>query len=131
MAGDAVKKLNEKLATLLPFAGRYPDAQRLEVAPAKAGKDAIFVVTHVDVLPPEKDNAANALEQLADGGRRQTGNLQLAAGTTGEPLHRGGILGQPEPFGRAGNSRRKPAIRMKLGPMAGALYDEQLYKAMP
>ena len=38
----------------------------LSVAPAKAGKDPIYVVTHVDVIPPQKDNGVAALKQLAE-----------------------------------------------------------------
>ena len=64
-AGDAAKKLNEKLATMLASPIDTRQHSGLAVAPAKAGKDAIFVVTHVDVIPPEKDNAANALSASA------------------------------------------------------------------
>ena len=76
-AGDAAKKLNDKLATMLASPTDTRQHNGLSVAPAKAGKDAIFAVTHVDVIPPEKDNGANALEQLADGSRRHAGNLQF------------------------------------------------------
>ena len=71
------KKLNEKLATMLASPTDTRQHNGLSVAPAKAGKDAILAVTHVDVIPPEKDNGANALEQLADGSRRHAGNLQF------------------------------------------------------
>src|SRR5882757_4672677 len=72
-AGDATKKLNEKLATMLASPTDTRQNSGLSVAPAKTSKDTIFAVTHVDVIPPEKDNCANALEQLADSSRRQAG----------------------------------------------------------
>src|SRR3954471_21440065 len=76
-AGDPAKKLNEKLATMLASPTDPRQHNGLSISPAKSGKDAILAVTHVDVIPPEKDNGANALEQLADGSRRHAGNLQF------------------------------------------------------
>jgi quinol monooxygenase YgiN len=133
-AGDAAKKLNEKLSTLLASPVDIRMHSGLEVAPAKAGKDAIFVVTHVDVLPPEKDNAANALEQLADSSRRHTGNLQFDVWRqSSRPNH----FTVVESWANRGSfdvhemQKETREFRMKLGPMAGALYDERLYKVMP
>ncbi len=133
-AGDAAKKLNEKLATLLASPVDIRMHSGLEVSPAKTGKDAIIVVTHVDVLPPEKDNAANALEQLADSSRRQTGNLQYDVWRqSSRPNH----FTVVESWANRGSfdvhemQKETREFRMKLGPMAGALYDERLYKVMP
>src|SRR3954454_4059491 len=87
-AGDTAKKLNEKLATMQAAPNDTRQHNALSVAPAKPGKDAIVAVTHVDVIPPEKDNGANALEQLADGSRRHNGNLQFDAWRqTNRPNH--------------------------------------------
>jgi quinol monooxygenase YgiN len=132
-AGDAAKKLNEKLATLLASPVDVRMHSALEVSPAKAGKDAIFVVTHVDVLPPEKDNAANALEQLADSSRRHTGNLQFDVWRQASRPNHFTVV---ESWANRGSfdvhemQKETREFRMKLGPMAGALYDERLYKVM-
>jgi quinol monooxygenase YgiN len=131
---DAAKKLNEKLATLLASPVDTRMHNGLEVAPAKAGKDAIFVVTHVDVVPPEKDNAANALEQLADSSRRHTGNLQYDVWRQASRPNHFTVV---ESWANRGSfdvhemQKETREFRMKLGPMAGALYDERLYKVMP
>jgi quinol monooxygenase YgiN len=37
--------------------------------PAASGRDAVFVVTHVDVIPPRKDDGLAALKELGDAGR--------------------------------------------------------------
>jgi quinol monooxygenase YgiN len=133
-AGDAAKKLSEKLATLLASPVDTRMHSGLEVSPAKTGKDAIFVVTHVDVVPPEKDNAANALEQLADSSRRHTGNLQY---DVWRQANRPNHFTVVESWANRGSfdvhemQKETREFRMKLGPMAGALYDERLYKVMP
>lgn len=133
-AADASKKLNDKLATMLaaPIDTRAHNA--LSVAPAKPAKDAIVVVTHVDVVPAEKDNGATALEQLADGSRRHAGNLMFDVWrqasrpnhfTVVEAWADGGAFDVHQMQQEAREFRRK------LGPMSGALYDERFYKAMP
>ena len=90
-----------------------------------------FAVTHVDVIPPEKDNGANALEQLADGSRRHSGNLQFDVWRqTNRPNH----FTVVESWANRGAfdvhemQKETREFRMKLGPMSGALYDERLYK---
>jgi quinol monooxygenase YgiN len=75
VAGDSSKKLNEKLSTLFAAPTDTRTHSALAVAPAKPGKEAVIVVTHVDVIGAERDNGAHALEQLADGGRRHSGNF--------------------------------------------------------
>ena len=51
--GDAAKKLNDKLATMTAAPTDTRFHQGLSVSPATAGKDRVFVVTHVDVSPPD------------------------------------------------------------------------------
>ena len=116
-------------------ADRHPPAQR---PVGRAGQDRqgcrSFVVTHVDVIPPEKDNGANALEQLADGSRRHAGNLQFDVWRqTNRPNH----FTVVEAWANRGAfdvhemQKETREFRMKLGPMSGALYDERLYKVLP
>jgi len=131
--GDTAKKLNEKLATLLAAPTDTRLHNGLSVSPATAGKDPIFVVTHVDVIPPEKDNGANALEQLADASRRHSGNLQFDVWRqTNRPNH----FTVVESWANRGSfdvhqmQKEAREFRLKLGPMSGALYDERLYKVL-
>ena len=97
------------------------------------GKPPAFAVTHVDVIPPEKDNGANALEQLADGSRRHAGNLQFDAWRqTNRPNHFTLVESWANrgAFDVHGMQKETREFRMRLGPMSGALYDERLYKAL-
>ena len=134
LTGEQASKLNEKLATMLAAPPDTRPHNGLAVAPAKPGKDAIFAITHVDVIPPEKDNGANALEQLADGSRRHSGNLQFDVWRqTNRPNHFTVVESWANrgAFDVHGMQKETREFRMKLGPMAGALYDERLYKVMP
>jgi quinol monooxygenase YgiN len=134
MSSDATKKLNEKLSTLLASPSDFRLHSALSIAPSKAGKDALFVVTHVDVIPSEKDNGANALEQLADGSRRHTGNLQFDVWRqTNRPNHFTVVEAWANrgSFDVHGMQRETREFRLRLGPMTGALYDERLYKVLP
>lgn len=134
LAGEQSKKLNEKLATLLasPVDVRRND-NALAVAPPKPGKDAIIVVTHVDVLPASKDATVAALEQLADESRKHAGNLQFDVWEqAGRPNH----FTMVESWSTRGAfdlhqmQKETREFRGKLAPMLGALYDERLYKPL-
>ncbi len=132
-SGETAKKLNEKLTTMLASPPDTRQHNGLSIAPAKAGKDAILVVTHVDVIPPEKDNGANALEQLADGGRGHTGNLQFDVWRqTSRPNHFTVVEAWVNrgAFDVHQMQKETREFRLKLGPMSGALYDERLYKIL-
>jgi quinol monooxygenase YgiN len=133
-ASETVKKLNEKLATMLAAPTDTRQHNALSVAPATPAKDPVFAITHVDVIPPEKDNGANALEQLADTSRRHSGSLQFDVWRqTNRPNH----FTVVEAWANRGAfdvhqmQKETREFRMKLGPMTGALYDERLYKALP
>lgn len=133
-ANEHSKKLNDKLSTLNAAPPDTRQNSGLAVAPAKAGKDAIVVITHVDVIPTEKDNGANALEQLADGSRKHSGNLRFDVWRqSSRPNH----FTVVEAWANRGAfdvhqmQKETREFRSKLGPMSGALYDERLYRLMP
>jgi len=131
LAGEPMKKLNDKLATMLAAPNDIRQHGALTIAPTQPGKDPVYAITHVDVVPAERDNAANALEQLADGTRRHAGNLGFDVWRqNGRPNH----FSVVETWNNRGAfelhqmQKETREFRMKLGPMLGALYDERLYK---
>jgi quinol monooxygenase YgiN len=51
----------------------------LSVGPADATVDAatLAIVTHVDVIPPQRENGTAIVKQLADDSRKDNGNLRF------------------------------------------------------
>ena len=95
--------------------------------------DAVYVVTHVDVIPPRKDDGLAAVKQLADAGRPSPGNVRFEVlQQTNRPNHFTVLeiwkdARAVETHAMAEATRR---FRDALGPMSGALHDERMFKAV-
>ena len=132
----ATRRLRDGLAPLLAS----PDDERrhhglvVAGAPAPAAGAGIYVVTHVDVIPPRKDDGVAALTQLAAESRGDAGLVRFdVLQQTSRPNH----------FTVVEAWRDRPAadlhtaaphtrqFRARLAPMSGALYDERLYAPLP
>lgn len=107
----------------------------LNVGPADSGsaKGSVIVVSHVDVIPPKKDDAISALNPLADGNRKATGNQRYEVlQQTSRPNHFTVVEAWKDrkayDADRAADTQRQ--FRDKLATMAGALYDERLYSPL-
>jgi len=91
------------------------------------------VVTHVDVIPPRKDDGLAAVKQLGEDGRVEAGNLRFeVVQQTNRPNHFTVVeiwsdAKAVEAHSMAETTRQ---FRDKLGPMSGALYDERMFKAV-
>src|SRR5262245_878990 len=91
---------------------------------------AVFVVTHVDVVPPRKDDSLPLLKQLATDSRVEAGNLRFdVVQQANRPNHFTVVevwkdRGSFDAHIMAPHTRR---FREQLGPMSGSLYDERLY----
>jgi quinol monooxygenase YgiN len=132
--GAAMKALGDKLQTDVasPFDARQ--FWTMSVAGPAAGADmrgAVFVLTHVDVFPAGKDQAAALIKQQADDSRKDGGALRFdAVIQDGHPNHFHLIAawtnrGVREAHALAEHTRQ---FRAKLVPLEGALYDERLYE---
>lgn len=104
----------------------------LYVGPARSqdAKGAIYVVTHVDVVPASKDGCMELLKGMSADTPKDAGNLRY------EVLQQAGRLNHftvvetwANPEGLDGHAMavHTRAFREKLAPMAGALYDERFY----
>ena len=101
--------------------------------PASLGADAVLVVTHVDVIPPQREMTAALLKQHAEDGRQEPGNLRFEALTqTNRQNHFTVIEGwaSRDAAQAHGMNAATRAFREKIAPAIGALYDERLYKAL-
>jgi quinol monooxygenase YgiN len=133
MAAAATKEFRDKLAGLrnAPADDRFHNA--LSVGPMEDASGAVYGVTHVDVIPPQKDNALVALKALGDANRAAAGNVRFEiVQQTNRPNHFTvfEVWRSREAFDANGMSAHQREFRDKLSGMAGALYDERLYEIL-
>ncbi|HEU0158047.1 MAG TPA: antibiotic biosynthesis monooxygenase [Hyphomicrobiaceae bacterium] len=101
--------------------------------PAKSGRSAVAAVTHVDVIPPQRENGTALTKQLAEDGRKDDGNLRFEAVVQTNRQNHFTVIElwrdrkAAEAHSMAAHTR---AYREKLAPASGALYDERFYKAL-
>ena len=105
------------------------------VAPptAKPGPEAIFVLTHVDVPPAQKDQAIELQKALATAARKDDGNLWFdVLQQSDRPNHFTLFEGwrDRKAFDASIMAPHTREFRQKLNPLEGALYDERLYQAI-
>jgi quinol monooxygenase YgiN len=94
---------------------------------ARAG---LHVVTHVDVVPPRKDDGLAALVALAEASRGGPGNLRFeVVQQSSRPNHFTVLEAWTDADALAAHAMAEATRRFRdaLGPMSGALYDERLY----
>ena len=93
----------------------------------------MVVVTHVDVIPPRKEDGLAAVRQLGDSGRASTGNVRFeVVQQTNRANHFTVIEIWKDAKAVEAHSMAEATrqFRDKLGPMSGALYDERMFKAV-
>jgi quinol monooxygenase YgiN len=95
--------------------------------------DAVYVVTHVDVIPPKKDEAIALLQVLADVSRKEGSNLRYdVLQQNSRPNHF--TLAEVWKDQSALESHELAAhvtkFRELLLSMSGSLFDQRLYKAI-
>jgi quinol monooxygenase YgiN len=108
------------------------------VATALAGVDqamasAVYVLTHVDVPPPAKDQCIELLKQLTDNSRKDAGVLRFdVLQQDSRPNHFTVVEAWRDRKSHDAHTMAEHTrdYRRKLTPMAGALFDERLYEAI-
>jgi quinol monooxygenase YgiN len=132
--GGALTQFKEKLKPLQASFYDERPSNGIAVGPAaSASKGAIYAVTHVDVIPPSKDDCIVMLKKLADDTRKESNSLQFEAW---QQNNRANHFTVTETWkNRAAIEAHIAAastkeFREKLGPMSGALYDERLYRSL-
>ena len=97
-----------------------------------AGPGALYVVTHVDVPPPRREETEVLLKRLADDSRSDAGNLRYDAFQQQEPRTNHftvfAVWSDEKAFAAHELNRHTREFREALGPMLGAPYDERLFE---
>lgn len=97
---------------------------------AEGGHGAVYVLTHVDVFPAGKDQAAALVSALAAAGRKLPGNLLFdVLQVDGHANHFTLVEGwrYRNAFDASLRAASTRDFRQKITPLEGALYDERLY----
>jgi quinol monooxygenase YgiN len=100
---------------------------------AESTPGAVHVVTHVDVVPPRKDDCVTALKALVDDSRREAGMVRFEVfQQSSRPNHFSvvEIWRNQAAYEAHITAAHTKQFREQLAPMSGALYDERLYHAM-
>ena len=100
---------------------------------AQPGSGTVYVLTHVDVPPPQKDQAIELQKALAAAARKDDGNLWFdVLQQNDRPNHFTLYEGwrDRKAFDASIMAAHTKEFRQKLNPLEGALYDERLYQAV-
>jgi|ERR1700694_4462295 len=134
-AAAPTREFRDKLQALRnsPVDDRFHNA--LSVGDLEGPRPArgVYVVTHVDVIPPRKDDAVGLLKTLGEASRRDDGNMRYeVVQQTNRPNHFTvvEIWASREALDAHGMAPHVREFRDKLQPMSGALYDERLYETV-
>jgi quinol monooxygenase YgiN len=97
------------------------------------GRDAIYVLTHVDVVSSSKDNCMSLLKAMSIDTPKDSGNKNYAVlQQANRPNHFTvfEIWANRKAADAHATAVHTRTFREQLSPMAGALYDERFYKAL-
>lgn len=127
------QQFREKLKPLLrsPYDERPHTALNVgQPQMSGAARETLYVVTHVDFIPPEKENGIGMVKTLAEASRKDDGNLRFEGlQQNSRPNHM--TLVEAWKDGRTldahGITPHMKAFREKLAPVSGSLFDERIY----
>lgn len=133
------RQFREQLAALLrgPYDERPHTA--LAVGPVNAlpesesAKAAVYAVTHVDIVPTQREVGTALVKRLSEDGRNDIDNVRFEALTQNSRTNHLTVV-EIWPDRKAadayGMAAHKRDFREKLFPLSGSLYDERFYKAV-
>jgi len=132
-AAAHTKQFHDKIAPMLiaPIDDRI--LLPITVGPAQSAPAALYVVTHVDVAPPNRDKIVAAFNTLAGPSRKDSGNLRFDfVQQTNRNNHFSMIEVWKDQASEDAHelTAHTKEFRNAFNPLAGALYDQRSYKAL-
>ena len=133
--GANTTETREKIAAIrnAPTDERVHTALTVGRIDAPMVRGGIYVATHVDVIPPRKDDGVAALKRLGEDSRRDQDNLRFeVVQQINRPNHFTVVEIWRDTKAVETHSMAAPTreFRDKLATMTGALYDERIYRAI-
>ena len=134
-AAPSVSAFRDKLHPLMISGFGVRPHSGLSVAPPNAQfpQDAVFVLTHVDVFPANKDRAVELVKAQPDAARKAEGNLRYDVLQWDGHLNHFTLVEvwrDRKAFDANITAAHNKEFREKVTPLEGALYDERLYQAV-
>ena len=113
----------------------YDERPHFALGPPSSGTTpatlaGVFVITHVDIVPPKRDDGVAAVRTLAERSAGKAGNVRFDALVQASRLnHLTLVEAWTDAPAQEAHSAANPtrSFRSTLGPMSGALNDERLY----
>lgn len=133
-AAAHTKTFRDKLRPLLSSAYDERPHTALSVGPVQpsgATRNSIYAVTHVDIVPTQKDVGIAMTKQLGDTSRSSDGNMRFEVlQQNSRPNHMTvtEIWRDQKAVDAHAVAAHTKKYREELLPMSGSLYDERLYK---
>ena len=133
--GAASAKFRNALTPLAdaPQDERITNALYVMQGQSQRRADAIYVVTHVDVIPAGKDDCMAALKAMSADTANDSGNISYDVLQQANRANHFTVVeawADRMSFDAHAMAVHTRAFRDKLAPIAGALYDERVYKAL-
>ena len=106
-------------------------AGRALLAQDQAMRDRIYVVTHVDIIPPQKDAGTKLVQQYVTDTRKDQGIVRVEAGSE---ISRGNHISilevwqNKKAFDEHVAASHTRQFRQQIDPMLGSPYDERLHQ---
>jgi quinol monooxygenase YgiN len=133
-AAAATKAFRDNLQPLLasPYDER-PHGNLAVAASQPAGGGSLVAVTHIDCIPPKKDDGIALLKALSAPSRSEAGNLRFdVLQQASRPNHFTIVEVWSDPKGIDNHvmAAHTKQFRAGLHPISGGLYDERFYRPM-
>jgi quinol monooxygenase YgiN len=132
-AASHTKEMNEKIKALIAAPNDTRQHTALSYAAAQKDKARVCAVTHVDVIPPQREPGTAAVKQLAEESRKHAGNIRFDVFVQTNRANHFTVVEcwkDRKAFDAHVGAKETRAFRDKLVTMTGALYDERLYRAV-
>ena len=117
-----------------PYDQRVTTGFSVDPKPATAGPNAVWVVTHVDVPGPMREQAEGLLKPLAEANRAATGHVRFDVLQQVDPRPNHFTVVEAwntrAAFDANGGAAQSLAFRAAVGPLLGALYDQRIYQPL-
>jgi quinol monooxygenase YgiN len=133
VAAASTTQLRDKLKAIqnAPYDERINNGLYVGAAQGQAAKDAIYVLTHVDVVPAGKDDTMALLKGMSTDTPKDAGNVTYNVLQQQNRANHFTVFEtwtDNEALDGHAMAAHTRAFREKLAPMAGALYDERFYR---